>query len=132
METMIRERLVRDVMTRGVVCCPVGSTARDAVRLMGRYNAEVVVVLNEMAEACGVITQDDLLRCYGKNLEWIRAEALMTPHVVTIAPTASLAEAASLMRAQRVRHLVVPKGDLAGMRPVGLLSIDDVIKEMAR
>jgi len=99
---------------------------------MARFNTDAVIILDEMAEACGVITQMDLLRCYGKNLEWIRAESLMTPHVVTVSPMASLAEAASLMVTHGVRQLVVPKGDLAGMRPVGLLSVEDIIKEMAK
>ena len=128
----MREKLVRDVMRRNVVCCPLGCAAKEVARLLATNDANVVVVLDEMAEACGIITPADLLPCYGKNLEIVRAETVMTPHVVTISPTASLTEAAALMLSQGMRQLVVPKGEPAGMRPVGILSVEDIVREMAR
>lgn len=126
------EKLVRDAMARNVTCCKVDHTVRQVTWLMARYQVHTIVVLDEDAEACGVITATDVIKCYGKNLDQLKAEEVMTPFVITVPPTASLAEAVSLLLSKRIHQLVVPKGDLAGMRPVGIISADDIVREMAK
>jgi acetoin utilization protein AcuB len=58
------------------------------------------------------------------DLRTIRVEDVMTPGVLTLAPTATLAEAARLMRSERIG--AVPIVD--GARLVGILSRSDVLE----
>ncbi len=124
-------KLIRDLMSRGVATCGVGGTAREAAETLVNRRVSVVVVTDERSEACGVISKSDILGCFGRDLQGIAAEDIMTAELVTVSPTASLAEAVELMRAKRIHQLVIFKGDTVERRkPVGIFTIADAVKQM--
>jgi signal-transduction protein with cAMP-binding, CBS, and nucleotidyltransferase domain len=125
------ERLVRDVMHRGVVTCETWNTVKEVARMIVDFDVHAVVVLDEMGEACGIITKTDVMRKYGQDTDKITAEAAMTPHIISIKGDATVAEAAAMMFNKRIHQLVVIKGEPAGRRPVGIISVTDIIREIA-
>ncbi len=124
------EKLVRDVMHRGVITVDVETSAREAARMLVRHQVHALIVLDETSEACGVVTNTDILRAFGKNLEQTTVEQIMSSGLHAIAPTALLQEAVEMMLEHRVHQLVVLKGEPAQRRPVGIISRSDVVKEL--
>jgi acetoin utilization protein AcuB len=103
-----------------------------------RINQLPVVVDGHLA---GIVTDRDLRDASPSVFEWaeplaggrdrsdadrgtIRVEDVMSPGVLTLAPTATVAEAARLMRRERIG--AVPIVD--GARVVGILSRSDVLE----
>lgn len=108
-----------------------GGTAREAAEILVNRRVSVVVVTDERSEACGIISKSDILKCYGRDVRSITAEDIMTSELVTVSPTASLAEAVELMRKNRVHQLLITKGDRVEPRkPVGIFTIADAVKQM--
>lgn len=93
-------------------------TARHALSLMASHAISGVVVTEE-SRPVGVFTERDAVRLVaaGVDLGTLPVSAAMTAPVVTIAPTASPAQAIDLMRDHGVRRLLVvnEEGRLAGV-----------------
>lgn len=128
----VESKLVRDVMCRGVVTCDASSTLREAAEIFASLNAHALIVLDEFAEACGVITETDIMKKYGQDYDAITVEQAMTPHVVAVRANAPLEDAVAVMQAKHVHQLVIYKGEPTQRRPIGTISVGDVVREMAR
>ena len=76
--------------------------------------------------ALGLVTGHDLLRADAE----VTAEQLMHPPI-TIAPTATLREAADSMLEHEVRRLVVADSDESDALRLGLISTHDIVAGMA-
>ena len=127
----MEDRLVREVMTRGVITVPLGSRLTDVVQTLCRHKVHALVVVDERGEACGVITKVDVLRHLAKDLSTTPVEEVMTPRLITISPEAGLTEAVSLMLVKRVHQLVITKDEAAQRRrPIGMLSVSDVVSAL--
>ena len=128
---MLAYSRVRDVMHRAIVTCDVNTPAKEAAQLLARYDTHALVVLDEMGEVTGVITVSDFVRNYFRDLSALRAEDVMSTPVITVAGSATLAEAAQLMLDHGVHQLVVLH-TLEGSRrrAVGLITRAHVLKEM--
>jgi CBS domain-containing protein len=75
----------------------------------------------------GIITERDIAYALPEHLDdlpGMRVSDLMTGTVVTCSPQDSVADAARIMTARRIRHLPVKEGGLL----VGVISIGDVLK----
>lgn len=126
-----QEKKVMDVMTRGVVTARVNSPVRQVAQSMLDGNVSVVVIIDEQGGACGVISKTDLLKCWDKDINAVRAEDIMSSQLHHIAPAASLRDAVSILMARKIHQLVIMKGDsLESRKPVGILTIPDLLKEM--
>jgi acetyl-CoA synthetase len=114
---------VRDVMSKPVVTAPPSASIRDVARVMGERNVGLVVVARDNALA-GVVSESDIIKALASGIDaGTPAESIMTRSVITIAPDATLADAAGLMAEHRIRHLVVVEGGI----PVGVISLRDII-----
>ncbi|MGQ9584696.1 MAG: CBS domain-containing protein [Anaerolineae bacterium] len=122
---------VRDVMKRGVPTCQLDTPLVQVARQMLRPNADAVVVVNEMGEVCGIISRTDLVRQHTQS-HWatMRAEDVMTPSVFTIIPDIPVSAAAQLMLDNQIHQLVILHARPAPQRPVGILTMRDVIQHM--
>ena len=143
--------IVSDAMTREVVSVKPESALKDAVFLMVDRKLSGLPVVDKDGHVVGMITEGDLLRrseidTQGKEPGWFelfftpgsaafdyvrtharKVEMLMSANVVSIAPSADLAEAAHLMRKHGIKRLpVVEKGRL-----VGILARADLLKLLA-
>lgn len=131
----LENKLLRDVMTRGVVTVPMDATVKEAATMLSRQGLSAVAVISEDGEAMGVISDMDILKVIGKD-DWERmsAESIMTPHIEIVKPTSTIGEAARIMREKHIHRLLIfsERGVGASQRPIGILSASDIVREAAR
>jgi CBS domain-containing protein len=143
------KRTVSDVMTRTVVSVNASTPFKDIVRLMQERRVSAVPVLDEDERVLGVVSEADLLLKEDPDLEgsprllegthrrqdrWkasgLVASQIMSAPAITVAPDASIGEAARLLHRMAVKRLpVVDPGD---GRIVGIVSRTDVLKVFLR
>ena len=125
-------KLVRDVMHRGVIICWIDELLTDVARRLCEYEINALFVLDDSGRAVGVISQTDLARAYMQgNWKQHRAEEIMEPNVVTITGDIPLNAAIQIMLDKKIRRLLIVQGGRTPNRPVGVLSLSDVVIEMA-
>jgi len=143
--------IVSDVMTREVASVKPEAELKDAVFTMVDRKLSGLPVVDKDGQVVGMITEGDLLRraeiaTQGKEPGWFalfftpgsaafdyvrtharRVEMLMSPNVVSIAPSAEIGEAARLMQEHGVKRLPV----IENGRLVGILARADLLKLLA-
>jgi CBS domain-containing protein len=126
---------VAQAMTRGVLSCEASATLRDVARMMAGRHVHCVVVMglsrDEHSERLvwGVISDLTLVRAGVRTGTDELAGAHAEQPVITVEPSMPLREAAELMLARGVSHLLVVEPEL--QRPVGILSTSDVAGALA-
>lgn len=126
---------VRDVMTPNVVEIRPNAPFKEIVRIMQDHGVSALPVVDADGGVAGVVSEADLLlkedlgsapeehlfqrrehRIEHRKAAGRVAEELMTAPAITIAPDASLHQAAGVMHAERVKRLpVVDRGVLIGI-----------------
>lgn len=124
-------KFVRDVMKRGVITCQMDTPLPEVARKMVENQVDAVVVVDPSGEVGGIITQTDLVRAYSQEYGKMVAEDVMTPKVTTVIPDIPVAAAAMLMLDAKVHQLIIVHEKPATQRPVGILSMRDIVQEMA-
>jgi len=126
-------KLVRDVMHRGVITCWADEPLIDVAHRLHEYAINAIFVLEESGRAEGVISQTDLAKAYVQgNWQHRTAEEIMVTDFATIAGDIPLDAAVQIMLDKRVHRLLIVQGGLRPNRPVGVLSLSDVVREMTR
>ena len=105
------------------------ATLADVVQKLVKHNVGALMVCEESdcTQMLGIITERDIAYALPEHLDdlpGMRVSDLMTGTVVTCSPQDSVADAARIMTACRIRHLPVKEGGLL----VGVISIGDVLK----
>ncbi|HHC07235.1 MAG TPA: CBS domain-containing protein [Actinobacteria bacterium] len=122
---------VVDLMSTDVVTVTPDTGIREAARLMVRHRVSGLPVVED--RLVGIITEADFLRLEVERQERFRAvetvAEVMSGDVVTIAPEATLHEAAKLMADRDVKRL--PVVDDEG-RLLGVISRSDVVTVFTR
>lgn len=140
----------RDVMTTWVATIGASATVREAAKLMAERKVSALPVLDEEDRMIGIVSEGDLVRRAELGTEitgswWLLALAqdaaadyrkthgrtvsdVMTPRVVTAAPTTPLREVAQLMEKHRIKRLPV----LEAGRLVGIVSRADLVRSLAK
>jgi CBS-domain-containing membrane protein len=115
---------VSDVMTRQVIAAREDADFKEIVAVMRHGHVSALPVLDAENRVIGVVSEADLLakeaaaggqhavrhrphRAEERKVSAVRARDLMTRPAVTIDPDATVVEAARMMRARRVKRLVV-------------------------
>ncbi|MGQ9459392.1 MAG: CBS domain-containing protein [Anaerolineae bacterium] len=122
--------LVRDIMKRGVPTCQFDTPVLQVARQMLRANADAVVVVDDLGEVGGIISRTDIVRLHSQRYWEMRAEDILTYNVFTIMPDVPVNAAAQLMLDNRIHQLVILHARPAPQRPVGILTMRDVIRYM--
>jgi len=122
---------VRDVMSRGVVTCNLDSPISEIADRLCKAKATAIVVVDAMGEVAGIISRTDLARVFTGSSRGERAEDIMTLDVATIIPDIPVRAAVELMLDRRIHQLVILHTRPAPVRPVGMLSLDDIVRLMA-
>jgi CBS domain-containing protein len=126
-------KLVRDVMHRGVITCWADEPLIDVARRLHEYAINAIFVLEESGRAEGVISQTDLAKAHVRgNWQHRTAEEIMVTDIATIAGDIPLDAAVQIMLDKRIHRLLIVQGGLRPNRPVGVLSLSDVVREMTR
>jgi predicted transcriptional regulator len=129
-KNQVSEKLVEDIMHRGVITCKTHTLLKEVVRIISDTDVHALVVIHDNEDVAGIVSHMDLLRLYGQNLLDYKAEDVMTHKVITIAPTASIKEAVALMLENQIRRLLVTEQTPEGERAIGVISTTDVIRDM--
>jgi CBS domain-containing protein len=118
---------VVDAMTRSVAACSEDDTLNRAAQLMWEGDCGCIAVLDAGGDVRGIITDRDVcMAAYtqGLPLEQIPVKRAMSTVVHTCGPEDSIESALALMRRNKIRRVPVTHG----LRPVGILSISDVMR----
>ncbi len=124
-------RFVRDLMRRGVITCHTDNSLPEVARRMTENKVTAVVVVDEGGEVCGILSRKDLVEVYNQDYKKMLAEDVMNPDVATIIPDIPVEAAALIMLDMGVSRLVIMHERPATQRPVGILSMSDIVRDMA-
>ena len=124
--------LVADVMTIDPIVVADQAPLEEAARLLHVNSVSGLPVVDQRGSLVGVISQTDLIaiqetpigRLIRTEPSGLRVGELMSSPAITVPMTASLGEAARLMRDRRV-HRLVALDDVG--HPVGVLSASDFV-----
>lgn len=115
---MASKVLVKDLMSTNVNVFKNESSVLEVVQAMSNCNVDYVIV-EQSKKPTGIITEHDIIvrmLTQGLDPSAVIARAVYTNPLVTIEETATLKEAADLMKQWKIKHLPVTKnGQLAGM-----------------
>jgi CBS domain-containing protein len=127
---MPSDRLVLNVMHKGVIGCRPSTPLEEIVRIMADTNVQVIVVTGPDEEALGTISQLDIIPFYGHELKGVMARDVMHTRVLAVPPEMTVSEAVKFMVAHSISHLVVSEHGDVGRRAQGVVSCAQVIREM--
>ena len=128
--------VVADVMTMDPITVGVDATVEAAEQLLAAYRISGLPVIDGAGQLVGVLSRTDLLLDRGPALtqlvrghaSGLRVGELMTSPAVTVSLSATLVEAARIMRDERVHRLVVVNEHEV---PIGVLSATDYVTLIA-
>jgi CBS domain-containing protein len=106
------------------------ATVFDAISKMVANNVGALVV-QAGAQPCGILTERDYLRkvaLHGRASRATLVEEIMSRNLIHVGADTSIDACMALMTRNRIRHLPVFDGGTL----VGLISIGDVVKHLAR
>ena len=119
-------------MNRSVVTCTLDTTVREAARRMAEHGVNALVVVEELSgELEGIVTRSDLAQAYGQDYDAIRVESVMSHEVQTVVPDIPVSAAVLLMLDHKVDRLVIMHAKPGPPRPVGILSLSDIVRDIA-
>jgi CBS domain-containing protein len=125
-------KFVRDVMSHGVMTCTPETTVREAAQRMTEHHINALVVVEEASgELEGIVTRSDLARVYDQEYGSITVESVMNQDLETIIPDIPVAAAVMIMLDRNVDRLIIMHSRPAPQIPVGVLSLSDVVSDMA-
>lgn len=124
-------KLVRDLMTVGVLTCAPDTPLVELARLMLDKNCEAVVVMQDM-HALGVVGEDELVSAFKQEaIGGLVAEDVLREGVPQVPPDIPLAAAAQLMRDLGVRILFVMHHSGGVEYPAAQISYRHLLRQLA-
>jgi CBS domain-containing protein len=119
---------IREVMTPSPLALQSTTTVVDAARTMRDSNIGNVLVLDDSSGVCGIVTDRDIVVrsvAEGQDPSTVKLSDICTDGVVTVEASATVEEAARIMRDGALRRIpVVEEGS-----PVGIVSLGDLAME---
>lgn len=130
------ERTVEEVMHRGVLTCKRDTPVQDVARQMAEQDVSALVVVNEEGNMIGLISRTDLVNArlyeqYWKHWRGLTAGHIMVTDVLSVYPNDSLQHASKLLVERKIHRVIVVEDNANGVRPVGVLSTTDLVRNMA-
>lgn len=119
--------LVKDIIETPVATISPEATMEEAARAMGERRVRSLIVMKD-GDPVGIVTERDLLSnvfAVGRRLEKVKVEDVMSSPLITIAPTATIKEAAQTMIREKGRLAVFDEGEL-----LGIITASELIKSL--
>jgi predicted transcriptional regulator len=123
-------RMVRDVMTRGVITVSLDTPVREIAKLMVEKDISGVAVTAPDNEVVGVIAEMDFIKVFDHDWDKLTAEDIMSSFVRTIEPETTLKKAADIMKELNIHRLLIlhrAPGRSYDV-PVGILTASDILR----
>ncbi len=131
-EEPVFPKLVRDLMSVGVLTCSPGTPLVELTRILLEKKLEGAVVLDGQGHALGTVTRDDLVRAYASaDYGGMAAEDVMHDGVPQIPPDIPLTAAAQIMQDQGVRILFLMHHAGGIEYPAAMLSYTHLLRHLA-
>lgn len=121
---------VKDVLaSKGSKVCSVKSkdTIKQAVSMLVGEKIGAALVYDNDGDVVGILTERDIMRAvheYGKKLEDMLVEKVMTRRVIIGTPEDDLEYIMNIMTNNRIRHVPIVENE----QLLGMISIGDVVK----
>ena len=117
--------LVRDIMSKDFRKVRPDTPVQEVIATMTKFDADSIAVV-QRTKIIGIITTRDILvrmveQCLAPKA--LKAREIFTNPLVTISGSATVEEAAKLMKRNRIKHLPVVDGE----KLVGMLSYTDIV-----
>ncbi len=130
------ERTVGDLMHRGVITCVRETPVQDVAQQMTKQDVSALVVVDEGGNLVGLISRTDLVNArlyeqYWKHWRGLTASHIMISDVVSVHLKDTIQEASRLMMERKIHRVVVVEEDENGIKPIGILSITDLVRDLA-
>ena len=124
------ENLVKHIMHSGVIGCGPGTPLAEVVRILSDTDIHALVVTGGDGEVVGILSHMDVIPYHDKELSEYTAAEVMTRKVISILPGAQVGEAIKVMVDNHIHRLVVTEDDDGKLKPVGIVSTTDIVREM--
>ena len=122
-------RMVRRVMSPGVVSLPSDATLREACGAMARHGVHAVVVVDRDSRPVGLVTAGGIVRHRDHDLDVRPVGLELDEEIVSISPTASAEQAAELLALPGITHLLVSPSPRHP--PEGVVTAHDLVRLLA-
>lgn len=140
METNIEslvEAKVADLMHTGVITCQRDTPIQDVARQMTELDVSALVVLDDAGSMVGLVSRTDLVNArlyeqYWKHWRGLTAGHIMVSDVIWVSPHDTLQLAGKLMMERHIHRVIVADNQDGKIHPLGVLSITDLVRDMAR
>lgn len=113
---------VRRLVGRKAVDVASGSSLRDTLAALVDNDVGALLITDDDDDVKGIVSERDLIDVVhdGADLDAEKIESVMQPDIITIAPEATVVDAARVMIDRGVRHLLVegPDGGVVSIRAV--------------
>ncbi|MCX7789004.1 MAG: CBS domain-containing protein [Chloroflexaceae bacterium] len=124
-------------MHHGVLTCRRETPIQDVARQMSEQDVSALVVVNDEGNMIGLISRTDLVNArlyeqYWKHWRGLTAGHIMVTDVVSVRPGDTVQDASRLMMERRIHRVVVVEDAGEGVKPIGVLSVTDVVRDIAR
>lgn len=128
-------RLLRNIMTRGVITVPMDMRLKDIATILTEQELSGVAVVGPKSEVVGIISDMDIINVLAKE-DWknMTAESIMTSNVISTKPTSTIGDAVKIMKEKNIHRLLICSEQCMGssQKPIGILSASDIVREMVR
>ena len=112
---------------RVIITCRPEDTMETAATLLATNHIGAMPVRDANGRIVGMFSERDIIRAFsqrGKEVQRLLVGDLMSKTLIVCAPEDAMVTARRLMKANRIRHLLVMEGG----HLVGLLSVSDVLE----
>lgn len=131
MHGKIKRANAGEIMNSNVVVVNEGKNLGDAAKIMADKKIGSVIVVDDLKEPKGLITESDLIRTIAakeKGFFDLTAGDIMSKPLVTIIPSADVEKIEKEMKRRNIKHLpVVASGKL-----VGIITSKDIISYLGK
>ena len=103
----IEDKTVNDLMTHGVVTVPESRKVIDVIRILREGHIHGVMIVNNEGKAVGVISEIDLPKAFGRDLNDVTAKEIMSSPVKTVGIDEKIVDVTKTMIAKNIDRLFV-------------------------
>lgn len=117
--------IVADLMSKELVIVSPSTKAGEAASVMVKNEVSSLIV-KDNGETKGIVTDSDFARAATQGLrpDKVNVSEIMTKDIKSIEPTASIQEAAEIIREYNIRHLLVKS---SSDDYIGVISVKDLL-----